>query len=124
MRIGTLIRHAILLILGAAWIIPLYLFLINAATPPAICLIVILLAPRILRIYSRRRSTAPNCLRFYRLAQPLALFSRPNALTLPARWNYHSRWNYCSEGARIGPIDSSSFPSPAPEPCLPSCSID
>ena len=34
MRIGTLIRHAILLILGAAWIIPLYLFLINAATPP------------------------------------------------------------------------------------------
>jgi multiple sugar transport system permease protein len=34
MTIGGLIRHTLLLILGAAWILPLYLLLINASTPP------------------------------------------------------------------------------------------
>jgi len=34
MSIGRLLRHTFLLILGAAWIVPLYLFLINASTPP------------------------------------------------------------------------------------------
>jgi multiple sugar transport system permease protein len=31
-KVGTAIRHLILVILGAAWILPLYLFLINAST--------------------------------------------------------------------------------------------
>jgi multiple sugar transport system permease protein len=34
MKISSVIRTTILLILGAAWILPLYLFLINAATDP------------------------------------------------------------------------------------------
>jgi multiple sugar transport system permease protein len=34
MSIGTLLRKLILLLLGALWILPLYLFLINAATDP------------------------------------------------------------------------------------------
>jgi multiple sugar transport system permease protein len=34
MKVGTAIRHLILFVLGAAWILPLYLFLINAVTPP------------------------------------------------------------------------------------------
>jgi multiple sugar transport system permease protein len=34
MSIARLLRHTFLLILGAAWIVPLYLFLINASTPP------------------------------------------------------------------------------------------
>ncbi|HVL26356.1 MAG TPA: carbohydrate ABC transporter permease [Thermomicrobiales bacterium] len=35
MRPANLLRHGIMLILGAIWIIPLYFVLINAVTPPA-----------------------------------------------------------------------------------------
>jgi multiple sugar transport system permease protein len=34
MKLGTIIRNLVLLLLGALWILPLYLFLINASTPP------------------------------------------------------------------------------------------
>jgi multiple sugar transport system permease protein len=34
MTLGRLLRHGILLVLGALWILPLYLFLINASTSP------------------------------------------------------------------------------------------
>ncbi|HQY29900.1 MAG TPA: hypothetical protein PK691_01365, partial [Thermomicrobiales bacterium] len=34
MRISTILRKLVLLVLGAIWILPLYLFLINASTAP------------------------------------------------------------------------------------------